>query len=332
MHHLVVVDEHDVALLHGHARQVLHRHLVDVSQVLVRDLGEVAVEAVGDVDLGRARGLAQLAVAVVAQLARVRVHVAEPRGLPRHRVPVDRRLLGRESHEPQPVLLVLIPAQLELHVDLLADGRLRQDLDDTLERLLERLERLGQAAQEVEEGQLRVGEAHAPLVQPAKHVRVEVLDHLDAVEQQELAARLGLLEADEGAQPVRTHVGRLGVHAHEELSARRLVDGLVHCILRVHDGARAHAGEWVLARLEVQLGVEVAEAVLLLHRLEAADPQRARRGQPRQQLVFVCPEVLELTHALGNVGFLNQVGERAVHGRRRRHCRLQVDAVGVPLC
>ena len=54
--------------------------------------------------------------------------------------------------------------------------------------------------QEIEEGQLRVREADAPLVHPLPHGRVEVAEDLLPVEQEEFAARLGPLEADERAQ------------------------------------------------------------------------------------------------------------------------------------
>eukprot|EP00965_Chrysotila_dentata_P103178 3406440-Pleurochrysis_carterae.AAC.1 len=48
---------------------------------------------------------------------------------------------------------------------------------------------------------------------------LDLLEHLLAVEEEELAARLSRLEADEGAQPVGPLVRALVVHAHEEARA-----------------------------------------------------------------------------------------------------------------
>mmetsp|Transcript_3692 Transcript_3692/g.7900 ORF Transcript_3692/g.7900 Transcript_3692/m.7900 type:complete len:216 (-) Transcript_3692:737-1384(-) len=137
VHDLVVVHEHDVALLHRNVHEVAHRRLVNRAQVLLGNLTQIAVKHIRTVKLRRARRLRQVAVALVAQITRVRVHVAEPRRQARLWVPVDRGLRRREGKQAQAVLLVLVPAQLKLHVDLRANRQLGDALKDWLQHWLE---------------------------------------------------------------------------------------------------------------------------------------------------------------------------------------------------
>eukprot|EP00967_Tisochrysis_lutea_P081526 scaffold112568_cov32-Tisochrysis_lutea.AAC.1 len=233
---------------------------------------------------------------------------------------VDWRLRRREGEETETILLVFVPAQIELHVDLGPDGNLGHRLEDWLEDGAKG----ANVAKEIEEGELRVRKAHSALVEALERLLRDGLEHLASIEEQEFAALLRLLKADKRTQAVGALESGLIVHAHEELGARRLVDSLVHGALLRDDRARADRGKRVLARRELQELIEALEAVLGLHHLEAPEPDGSALSKLREDGLAVLDEVGLLVPVCNGRVYL--VRERALW----RAERCEIDALRVP--
>mmetsp|Transcript_20817 Transcript_20817/g.52847 ORF Transcript_20817/g.52847 Transcript_20817/m.52847 type:complete len:506 (-) Transcript_20817:13-1530(-) len=287
--HAVVVAQQHVARLHRHVHDVVLAHLVDVVEHLARDEREVA-----EVDVGHAH-LGHRARPPVAEEARLVVHVAEPRGAPRVRVPVHRRLHLLDGLQPH-VVAVGAPDELEVHVEL-GDDRLVHELARLLHRLL-----LDAARQVAEHVQVEVDrrDAHLLLVQLLEHRRVEVAQDALAVGDEELAAEDGgRLEADERRRLRRLLVRRLVVQPDVVLAQRLLVHLLVHGVCLGEELAQAGAVQRVEARVQVERLPHASEPLLVLHQVELTEPDRAVLLQHRLELV---PALDEVGHAL-LVGF-----------------------------
>mmetsp|Transcript_14178 Transcript_14178/g.42250 ORF Transcript_14178/g.42250 Transcript_14178/m.42250 type:complete len:442 (-) Transcript_14178:147-1472(-) len=305
--HAVVVAEEHVPRLHGDLLDVGLGDGVDVVEVRVGDGREVAVVDLRHADLRHGAGPA------VPQVARVVVDVAEPEQLARLRVAVEGRrdLLDRLHAHGVAVRAVL---HLEVHVELgrhqLVDEHARALHEGLLQAHLRVLLGARQPHVEVEaleEVQVEVGDGDADLavVEALGHVGVQVPGDLGRVRDEELAAPLrGWLEAHEGAVLGRLLVRRLLVQADVVLAQRLLVDLLVDGVALGREGAEAGRVDGVEARVQAHGLVPFPEARLVLHEVEAAEPEAPVRLQVRQDLLAVLAEVLHAQarargHALG---------------------------------
>mmetsp|Transcript_24752 Transcript_24752/g.49444 ORF Transcript_24752/g.49444 Transcript_24752/m.49444 type:complete len:397 (-) Transcript_24752:86-1276(-) len=280
--HPVVVDEEDVALLHGHGLDVLVRHLVDVVQVVCRQVAQVS-----EVDVCHAH-LRHRARPAVAEVPGVVVDVTEPDGAAGVRVAVDRRLRvldGLEAHG----LAVGAVDHVEVHLKLGRNQRPDNALEEAGEGFLE-------GSQGVKEVQVKVRnrDADFAVVEVLEDLGVEVAEDLGAVGDEELAAALAR-RAEAHKRTVRGSLGerRLVVQADVVLCKRLLVHLLIHSVLCGEEGAEARGVDRVQARQQTQHLPHPPEALRVLGHVEVLEKHRTIRLQVAQKSLAVLLEVLQ---------------------------------------
>mmetsp|Transcript_107695 Transcript_107695/g.131412 ORF Transcript_107695/g.131412 Transcript_107695/m.131412 type:complete len:389 (-) Transcript_107695:103-1269(-) len=320
MEHTVVVQQHNVTLLHGHDLDVLLAHLVDVSDIVVRDGGQVAAIDIRHTNLGHG------ARAPVPQVAAVVVQVAEPNWLTCHWVLVDGRLSMLNCLQAVWIGLVGTIDHLQVHVELGCHYFEDQILQEVGGRFSEAI---WQGTQKVEI-QVAHRDSHLVGVDPFQNIWVHVLQNLGSICNQKLTSTFrSLLEADKSSIGRSLHKGGFVVKAHKVPSQRRLVHGLVHCMFLLLHCPEPRSVDRIQAGVQLQGLIELPEAIWALGGLKVAEPNGTMILQLSHDLLLLSSDPFLFGALLQFISQFSSINDQRCCLLHLRNV-LDINAIGIP--
>mmetsp|Transcript_14836 Transcript_14836/g.34103 ORF Transcript_14836/g.34103 Transcript_14836/m.34103 type:complete len:388 (-) Transcript_14836:288-1451(-) len=301
VHGAVVVDEHDISLLHRHVHLVLLGDLIDVLEILLGDLRAISVEHVRLVEAAGTSGLRKNSIPLVSECGRVGVDVAEPGREARVGVE-DHRGLGGSMSLNDALAIDTVPKHVDLEVNLHVNDSSDDSLENWLQDRLQRT-RLVQKAH----GELSGAEADLLLIEALENLRVKIPEHPHPVGDDELSSHLCCLEAHKRGAAHSALAHHLIVHADIELGAGGLVHGLIDSAVPAHHRSACHRVQGIQASLHAESFPHALEALGLLSEIEPLQDDSSVLLQVGEDALLVLCEVTLLSVQVPEVSRLGEL-------------------------